>query len=464
MRRNRFPLVVASAAVAMVALALATPANAAIIFDGFMSWQPTSAFNLATFDASGSDKLVVVATGEHNFPGNYTGNIASITYDGIALTKAVEVNPADPATGGHGQTATDIWYLDNPGAVYTSGALAASISGNGNNYVYTAIGLSGTRPGVGATATAPGAASVNLTTTSADSMVISSIGMGGQGNTASPLPGVTANSPTEAVTITGLEAGSNWAGHAVARTVVNSPGLQTFSFNTAKTDVATIAAEFRAARLDAVPIAGVDFEGSSQSVFDRNPDDLDPADGISVSSGNAGGLFDGWTLIRKSDNASFTGLLRSDGGATSAGATTPDYPARLESNSSGSWSITIPDDVRLDLDRIEFDVRAATGPSGRDGMFNTSLDGTNLLWENLNLPGRDTGWLHVSVDLSGALYQDLTDQMVSFNWMTTTSGAIDLDTIQVFGTAETILPEPSSFALAALGLLGLAWFGRRRRR
>jgi len=216
-----------------------------------------------------------------------------------------------------------------------------------------------------------------------------------------------------------------------------------------------------------VPIAGVDFEGASPSDFDRNPDDLDLADGIGVSSGTGGTMFDGWTLIRKSDNASFTGLLRNDAGANSAGATTPDYPARLESNSSGSWSIIIPDTVELDLDRIEFDVRAATGGSGRDGMFNTSLDGTNMLWEDLNLPGRNTGWLHVSVDLSGPLYQNLTDQTVSFNWETTTSGAIDLDTIQVFGTAGpagAAVPEPSTLALAALGLLGLAFCARRRRR
>ncbi len=216
-------------------------------------------------------------------------------------------------------------------------------------------------------------------------------------------------------------------------------------------------------------IAGVDFEGATQSDFDRNPDDLDSTDGITVSSGTASPVFDGWTLVNAS-GASFTGLLRNDGGANAAGATTPDFPARLEGNSTGSWSITIPEDVQLDLDRIEFDVRSATGPSGRAGMFNTSLDGTDLLWEDNNLPGRNDpngGWVRVTVDLTGDLYQNLTDQTVSFNWMTNPSpgtGAIDLDTIEVYGTAgpANVIPEPTSIAFWVMIGVGLASSSRSR--
>ncbi len=212
-------------------------------------------------------------------------------------------------------------------------------------------------------------------------------------------------------------------------------------------------------------IAGVDFEGASPSEFDRNPDDLDLTDGISVSSGTGNGMFDGWTLTRGSDGAMFSGLLRNDDGANAAGATTPDFPARLEGAGTGSWSITIPEGIKLDLEKIEFDVRAATGGSGRDGQFNTSLDGSNFLWEDFNLPGRNTGWLSVSVDLTGDLYQNLTDQTVSFIWTTTPSGAIDLDSIQVFGTAS-IIPEPTSISVWAVLGLGLASSGvsRGRRR
>jgi len=243
--RIKTVLTLAVAAMAIVGL-MAGAASAAITFDGFFSW----AVGSNTFDASGSDKLVVVVSGEHNFNQSANGQVNGVTYDGQTLIKAVDVDPKKIDEGGHGDTATDIWYLDNPGSYHTAGLIEASVSGNGNNYVYTAIGLSGTGEGVGATAAAPGAFSVDLTTTAAGSMVISVIGMGGGGNTASPLPGVTANSPAGAVTIDGLEAGNNWAGHAVARTDMSSPGLQTFSFDTTKTDVATIAAAFEDAFVD----------------------------------------------------------------------------------------------------------------------------------------------------------------------------------------------------------------------
>lgn len=220
-----------------------------------------------------------------------------------------------------------------------------------------------------------------------------------------------------------------------------------------------------------VLIAGVDFEGAAQNIFDRSPDLYDTSGGIIVSSGTSGPMFDGWTLLFLDGvTAGANGNLRNDGGATGAGGTTPDFPARLEGNRTGSWSITVADGYWLSLDRIEFDVRGATGGGGRNAQFRTSLDvddpfvwdpndTDSFLWSNNNLPGRNTGWTNVVVDLSDERYQNLTDETISFIWGTT--NAVDLDTIRVFGTVM-LIPEPSRSVLLVLGLLGLM-AGRRRR-
>ena len=87
--KNRIKTVLTIAAVAMAMITAS--ANAEITFDGYQSWQPTSA--LGTFDARGSDKLVVVVSGEHNINQTGGGQINSITYDGQDLIKAVDVDP-----------------------------------------------------------------------------------------------------------------------------------------------------------------------------------------------------------------------------------------------------------------------------------------------------------------------------------------------------------------------------------
>jgi len=46
----------------------------------------------------------------------------------------------------------------------------------------------------------------------------------------------------------------------------------------------------------------------------------------------------------------------------------------------------------------------------------------------------------------------------------TLSGTVDFDFIRMDPTGAYIVPEPSTFALSALGLLGLLACGRRRRR
>jgi hypothetical protein len=236
-RQTRITIILALAVLAVVVLV--TPTNAVITLDGFTSWASNGNPSIYTFNASGSDKLVVVVSGEHNFSGNTTGDITSIKYDGQNLIKAVEQSPASSTL----QTTSDIWYLDNPGQYYTTGNITVSVVGNGTNYVYTAVGLSNTLAGVGATAHVAGAASVNLTTTAAESMVIFNLGTGGNGNTAGGTNTILPNSPAGAVQIDGKVSSGNYAGQSVARATTGTPGLQTYSFNTTKTDVVTIAAE-----------------------------------------------------------------------------------------------------------------------------------------------------------------------------------------------------------------------------
>ncbi len=477
--RMRAMVAWAIAGVAMIALA--APAHAGITFDGFMSWQPTSAFNLATFDASGSDKLVVVATGEHNFNQSAGGQIYTITYDGLSLTKAVDVDPKKIDEGGHGDTATDIWYLDNPGAFHTSGALAASVSGNGNNYVFTAIALSGTLPGVGATATAPGTSSVNLTTTAADSMVIFNVGMGGAGNTASPLPGVTATSPTGAVTIDGLKAGSNWAGHAVARATISSPGPQTFSFSTTNTDVATIAAEFLA-----VP------QPESFLKCQLGLLDLSANGGINPATGEP------W---KYGDTYRFAFHTNSDTGRVTGNESTDIawYNAFVQNlaDASTAYGISAADGATWKVigSTAAINARDNTETNPNVDGFGEAiflLDGTTLiasnysdLWDGslqsiINLTERGEIWSHwpytgTKTDGTardggshyGPLGPGTTGQGNAGNpsewvWRTWTGRNGDLLPLYALSMPLSVIPEPSSALLALLGLVGLLMMRRKR--
>ncbi|MGD7653814.1 MAG: sialate O-acetylesterase, partial [Verrucomicrobiales bacterium] len=127
----------------------------------------------------------------------------------------------------------------------------------------------------------------------------------------------------------------------------------------------------------AAPIAGVDFGNDADTAFDRTPDDLNTADGISVS---ADWSYAGNALDVKSDNS-----------ANASGSTTGSFVAKLNGGTRDvaampeltpttddfSWSITIPAGVTLNLSAITFDIRQGTATAGntRWAMFNTSLDG-----------------------------------------------------------------------------------------
>ena len=221
-----------------------------ITFDKFVSGYIAGTPKTFTFDAKDSDKLVVIVTGEHNFGGNTSGNVKSITYDGVSLTKAVEQNPVSSTL----QTTSDLWYLDNPGSVHSTGQIVISVEGNGNNYVHAALALSGTANGfTGASAIAIGASAVNMNVSASNSMVISWLTLGGNGNTASTATTIQASSPAGAIRFGGAATGSNYAGHVLSRSSGLPVGNNTFSFNTGLTDVLCLAAEFLAADIPAPP-------------------------------------------------------------------------------------------------------------------------------------------------------------------------------------------------------------------
>jgi len=200
----------------------------------------------------------------------------------------------------------------------------------------------------------------------------------------------------------------------------------------------------------ATVIAGVDFEDGSGG-FSVAPDDLNLSDDITVSSGWSPATID----------------LGEDNNANTAGAYEGNFPGRLDGN--GSWSITIPVGVEVDLDQFFFAARGATGSTGgstgRQVRFRTSLDGpTEWLFEDTSLPARDNDttddpseWMTANINLTDAKYDGLTDTTIDFVF--DTQGAVDLDGILVYGT---VVPEPSAFALIA-GCFGLTWVMLRRR-
>ena len=219
-----------------------------ITFDKFVSAYTAGTPKTFTFDARASDKLVVIVTGEHNFANNITGNVKTITYDGVSLIKAVEQNPASTSL----ITTSDLWYLDKPGLVHTAGQIVISVEGNGNNYVHAAIALSGTAPGFGgASNIAIGAPSVTMNVSASNSMVLSWLTLGGSGNTSSTATTLQAALPAGAIKFGGVATGGNYAGHVFTRSGGLTPGMRTFSFTTGLTDVLCLAAEFLAADIPA---------------------------------------------------------------------------------------------------------------------------------------------------------------------------------------------------------------------
>jgi hypothetical protein len=214
------------------------PGRRTITINNTVTWFANSATLSGTLNASGSDKLVVIVTGENGNPGDLSGNSNTVTYDGVALTKVIDRNPIGGTP--FDQTFNDIWYLDNPAT--STGAIVAGVNSRGS---VTAFALSGTAPGVGQTAISLQASkSVVLSTGFANSIVIASHGMGGDGNTAN----VTAvNATLPLIERSAQHNGNLWDGHVTATALVPVPATATYAFNGGNTTGShTIAAEFLA--------------------------------------------------------------------------------------------------------------------------------------------------------------------------------------------------------------------------
>jgi len=231
----------ALAVFAAVVLALAGSAHGSIVIDSVITGVGPGGGGNRTlrtgFDASGSDKLVVVIGGEHGFPNNVGGQFNSMTYGGTALTQAVHRGTDSPDV----IPTAAIFYLDNPGP---AGDIVVN-QANHNSGPHAIYLLSGTSAGVGAV-NRDRDNSVDLTTTAANSLVIAGILNAGPagGNGA---PNMSADSPlTEDTPDLVGGGGRRWVSLSSGNATVGTPGAGTYSFSGANpTDVlAIVAAEF----------------------------------------------------------------------------------------------------------------------------------------------------------------------------------------------------------------------------
>jgi hypothetical protein len=247
------------------------------------SAENTSATLTLTYDASGSDKLVINATKEGN-PNPYT----TLTYEGQPLTLAVSTG-----SNASNQHWNGIYYLDNPGNYDNGSGPVGEIvatSGSSRN-VITAVGLSNTALGVGATAAPPApdnSKSVTIGLSYVNSAVIASHGMGQDGNTAN-VTSVNTISPLIEIAGSALENGNNWVGHVTGYAASQGPGSTTYSFTGGSTTgVNTIAAEFPGALVVTDPFAQWKvLDGATGVTFAGDANDDGVQDGLAFLLGAA---------------------------------------------------------------------------------------------------------------------------------------------------------------------------------
>ncbi len=281
MKSRTFKGAWAALALAMLVMA-ATSANAAIIIDDSLGINDAG-FNTtlltASYDASGSDKLVVTASME-NKQGSGPISVTGMTYGGVSLTEAIQ------STNSWGVTA--IYYLDDPGA---AGDIVVSRTGGTNGMGGSVVALSGTAAGVGPTNRTPGV-STSLTTTVDDSLVVASHYINGPNN------GNGVDAPTADAPLTQLFSsrwgGNRWAGAASGYQFVSPAGSVTPTFTSGTADPATVAAAFTPSGPSITPVTwdngSTDGKWETAINWDRVPD-AEPDD-MSLCTIDIGGVVD----------------------------------------------------------------------------------------------------------------------------------------------------------------------------
>ena len=204
---------------------------------------------VANFNASASDKLVVVVSTEHAFGTGFGMSINSLEYNGQPMIEAVQENTL-PGTAA-------IFYLDNPGP---AGEIRI-FQGNQNGGRATVYALSNVAPGVGGIGQST-INSVDVTALSSNFLVIAGILDGGQAAN-----GNGAGAPTAVLPLMQDHSGTwgnSWGGHCAGHQFVASPGTATSMFNTAGPNLLrTVAAAFH------------ELTGSGTAVYQLNQPEAD---------------------------------------------------------------------------------------------------------------------------------------------------------------------------------------------
>jgi hypothetical protein len=109
---------------------------------------------------------------------------------------------------------------------------------------------------------------------------------------------------------------------------------------------------------------------------------------------------------------------------------------------------------------------AGSNPFGLDGGYDSTTSGTTP--NTIDRPSVDNGtvvgWDFTSGIAVGATSQTLVIKTTADLFTAGTVAAIDGATVDLAGYQPTVVPEPSTMAIAGIGALGLIGYGLRRRK